>query len=267
MFLTCNYEDSEAIIDTHCHLDDELYYDDLHELIKACEVNNIKKMIIPGADLDTLSRAVEIAQRYESVYFSVGVHPCNCDFYDEDLLKSYITHPKCVAVGECGLDYYRKEDKDKKEKQKLIFEAQIALAKEYKKPLIIHCRDSSEDLYNILSFHSHTLYGGVLHCFNASPLLLNLKDIGFYFGIGGVLTFKNAKNLLDILPKIPKDRLLLETDAPYLSPEPFRGKRNEPILTHFVATKMAELLSMDRNELIKTCTKNSNDLFFKYNVG
>ncbi len=102
-----------------------------------------------------------------------------------------------------------------------------------------------------------------MHCFNASSLLLNLKDKGFYFGIGGVFTFKNAKSLLEILPKIPKDRLLLETDSPYLSPEPFRGKKNVPLFTHLVATKMAELLSMDRDDLIRLCTKNSNDLFFK----
>ncbi len=146
MFLGLEFKNSEGIIDTHCHLDDESYYDDLHELLSLCKDNNIKKMIIPGADLKTLSRAVEIANRYDSVYFAVGLHPCNCDFYDEDLLRSYINHEKCVAVGECGLDYYRKEDKEKKERQIEVFKAQIDLANEFKKPLIIHCREANEDL-------------------------------------------------------------------------------------------------------------------------
>ncbi|ASQ30656.1 ssDNA/RNA exonuclease, 3' - 5' specific [Campylobacter avium LMG 24591] len=264
MFLD-TFKHSAKIIDTHCHLDDESYYDDLHELLLACKTNNIEKMIIPGADIKDLSRAVELCQRYDELYFAVGVHPYHCKDYDEKLLRFYINHEKCVAVGECGLDYFRlkADDVDEKKLQKEVFLAQISLAKEFKKPLIIHAREANEDVYQILSSHASSLYGGVLHCFNASPLLLNLKDNGFYFGIGGVLTFKNAKALLEILPKIPRDKLLLETDAPYLSPEPFRGTRNTPINTHLVADKMATLLNLDRNELINICTKNANTLFFQ----
>ncbi|MCH3853132.1 TatD family hydrolase, partial [Campylobacter jejuni] len=130
-------------------------------------------------------------------------------------------------VGECGLDYFRfksedlKEREKEKEEQKRLFVAQLELAKEFKKPVIIHSREANNDTYEILHEHSKDLVGGVLHCFNASEHLLRLSDDGFYFGIGGVLTFKNAKNLVNILPQIPKDRLLLETDAPYLTPEPY----------------------------------------------
>ncbi|TEY17686.1 TatD family deoxyribonuclease, partial [Campylobacter sp. CH185] len=137
------------------------------------------------------------------------------------------------------------------------------LAIEFKKPVIIHSREANHDTYEILHGYSKDLVGGVLHCFNASEHLLTLFEEGFYFGIGGVLTFKNAKKLVEILPKIPKDKLLLETDAPYLTPEPYRGKRNEPLLTQFVANKMCEVLNLSRKELLEICFNNSEKLFFK----
>lgn len=157
-----------------------------------------------------------------------------------------------------------KKFKKKKKIKKKIFIAQLELAIEFKKPVIIHSREANHDTYEILHGYSNKdLVGGVLHCFNASEHLLRLFEDGFYFGIGGVLTFKNAKKLVEILPKIPKDRLLLETDAPYLTPEPYRGKRNEPLLTQFVANKMCEILNLSRKELLEICFNNSEKLFFK----
>lgn len=265
MLLGLEFKDSEKIIDTHCHLDDEVFFDDLNEVLLHSFENNIDKIIIPAAHSKDLPRAVELSELYEQVYFAVGVHPNECESFDETLLRFYVKHSKCVAVGECGLDYFRlkADDKDIKERQKQIFTAQLHLASEFKKPVIIHSREATEDTYTTLNAFKHELVGGVFHCFNASELLLSLKEHNFYFGIGGVLTFKNAKNLVSILNKIPKDKLLLETDAPYLSPEPLRGKRNEPLLTHFVASKMAEILHCDRNELIQICTQNSQRLFFE----
>lgn len=262
MFLSTEFKDSENIIDTHCHLDDESFFDDLGEILRHSFENSIEKIIIPAANPKDLPRAVELCEAYEGLFFAVGVHPNESKSFDEGFLRKFITHKKCVGVGECGLDYYYESTDYIKKIQKEAFIAQLELACEYKKPVIIHSREANEDTYEILKKYEQRLVGGVLHCFNASELLLNLKE-NFHFGIGGVLTFKNAKELPLILPKIPLNRLVLETDAPYLSPQPFRGKRNEPIFTHFVATKMAEILRLDRNELIKICTANSKELFFK----
>ncbi|TEY01174.1 TatD family hydrolase [Campylobacter sp. US33a] len=265
MFLGLDYKNSESIIDTHCHLDDESYFGDLDEIIKHSKQNKIEKIIIPGADLSHLSRAREISYKYDYVYFAAGVHPYHCDEFDLEYLKKYSYDEKCVAIGECGLDYFylKSENESVKQKQKEIFNIQLELARDTRKPVIIHSRDANDDTYQILKKYAKDLKGGVIHCFNASEHLLRLSDEGFYFGIGGVLTFKNAKNLVEILPKIPKDKLLLETDAPYLTPTPFRGKRNHPILTHLVVDKMSEILNIDRQELIQICTKNANDLFFQ----
>lgn len=264
MLLEYEFKDSAKIIDTHCHLDDEVYFDDLSEVLVHSFENNIDKIIIPAADTKDLPRAVELSENYEPIYFAVGTHPSVCESFDEPLLRAFITHEKCVGVGECGLDYHyiKADDTEEKARQKRIFTAQLELACKAKKPVIIHCREATQDTYELIKAYQSELVGGVFHCFNASELLLDLKD-KFYYGIGGVLTFKNAKNLVNILNKIPKERLLLETDAPYLSPEPLRGKRNEPLLTHFVASKMAEILGVQRDELIEICTRNSQKLFFE----
>ena len=227
----------------------------------------MKGFILPGADLSDLPKAVQIAQEYKEVFFSVGVHPYDAQQYDEKKLLEYIMHPKCVAVGECGLDYFRlPEDKTQKQEeialQKEVFIAQVKLAKQYKKPLIVHIRNASNDSKAILLEHEASKVGGVLHCFNADEQLLSLANENFYFGIGGVLTFKNAKKLVQVLPKIPKEKLLVETDAPYLTPHPFRGKRNEPSYTTYVVEKMAELLNEDI-QTIQTLTSNNAQTLFK----
>lgn len=180
-----------------------------------------------------------------------------------------MNHPKCIAIGECGLDYYRLPDDEEEKKenikrQKEVFISQINLAKKYKKPLIIHIREASDDSRQILINENAKEVGGVLHCFNASEHLLILSEHNFYFGIGGVLTFKNAKKLVEILPKIPKDKLLIETDAPYLTPHPYRGVRNEPYYTIYVAQKMAELLNMTEKQIADLTTNNAKKLFKEF---
>ncbi len=254
------------IIDTHIHLDDDRYQDDLEEVIKRAKEGGVKRFIIPGADPKTLPRAIEIAKQYEEVYFAVGVHPYDIDSFDEALFHKYLEHPKCVAVGECGLDYFRLEGTNEqkeavKRAQKEVFVKQIELAKSYRKPLIVHIREASQDAKEILLSHDACQVGGVLHCFNASEHLLDLSECGFYFGIGGVLTFKNAKKLVQILPKIPRDKLIIETDGPYLTPEPYRGKRNEPLYTTFVAKKIADLLETPLENIEDLTTQNAQKLF------
>jgi TatD DNase family protein len=254
------------IIDTHVHLDDERYKDDLDEVLKRARESGVERFIIPGADPKNLIKAVEIAQNNSDVYFAIGVHPYDMESFNKDDFNNYINHPKCVAVGECGLDYFRLEGTDEekereKKRQKEIFIAQIKIAKEYKKPLIVHIRDASRDSKEILLAHNAKEVGGVLHCYNADEELLSLAQEGFYFGIGGVLTFKNAKKLLHVLPKIPHEKLLIETDGPYLTPTPHRGERNEPLYTTFVAKKMSELLEISLQDIEKITTENALRLF------
>lgn len=184
-------------------------------------------------------------------------------------MEKYVNHPKCIAIGECGLDYFRLPEDEaekiaEKQLQKEVFISQIEFAKRVKKPLIVHIREASNDSREILEKYNAKEVGGVLHCYNASEHLLPLVEDNFYYGIGGVLTFKNAKKLVEVLPKIPLDRLLIETDAPYLTPHPHRGKRNEPFYTTFVSQKISELLDLDEEKVQEITTKNAQKLFKEF---
>lgn len=254
------------MIDTHCHLDDARYEEDLEEVLKRSWDAGVQGVLIPGADIEDLVKAQSIAHRHENIFFAAGIHPYHHAQYDEETLRIFLQDPKCIAVGECGLDYYRlPEDMFEKEKeiaaQKSVFRAHIRLAREVKKPLIVHIRDANDDSKSLLLEENAGEVGGVLHCYNASKHLLELADHGFYFGIGGVLTFKNAKALVEVLPLIPPEKLLLETDGPYLTPMPYRGERNEPAYTVLVAQKMAELLHVTVSEIEALTTKNALLLF------
>jgi TatD DNase family protein len=257
------------IVDTHCHLDDERYNDDIDEVILRAKEQGVERFIIPGADPKTLKRAVELSEVYPEVYFAVGVHPYDAQNYDRSFLKEFVSHPKCVAIGECGLDYFRlpqseEEIFEEKRLQKRVFIDQIKWAKELGLPLIVHVRDSSDDSFELLEKYTGEM-GGVLHCYNASEVLLRLVNKNFYYGIGGVLTFKNAKKLINIYPKIPKSRLLVETDSPYLTPHPYRGKRNEPAYTKNITYKMGEISLVESNEIEEITAINAKKLFTKLN--
>lgn len=254
------------IIDTHIHLDDERYRDDFDEMMARAREAGVEAFIIPGAHPGTLERAVEIAETYDDVYFAVGVHPYDMENFEEVDFEHYAAHPKCVAIGECGLDYYRlegseEEKKDEKMRQDYVFRAQIRLAKKVQKPLIVHIRDASHDAKTLLLEEGAGEVGGVLHCYNADEELLSLAKEGFYFGIGGVVTFQNAKKLIHVLPKIPLEKLLIETDGPYLTPHPHRGTRNESAYTRYVADKMGQLLELPVNEIERLTTANAKKLF------
>jgi TatD DNase family protein len=253
------------IIDTHCHLDDERYNDDIAEVIERAKSKGVERFIIPGADPKTLQRAVELSETYDEIYFAVGVHPYDAKNYNKEFLEPFAKHPKCVAIGECGLDYFRlpeskEEIEDEKKRQKEVFVDQIFWAKRVKLPLIVHVRESSADCLELLMQYAGE-EGGVLHCYNADESLLKLADRNFYYGIGGVLTFKNAKKLINVYPKIPNDRLIIETDAPYLTPHPHRGTRNEPAYCDLVASKMVELSGVEKSALVSMTTSNAKRLF------
>jgi TatD DNase family protein len=265
------------LIDTHCHLDDSSYDNDIELVIANAKKNGVLKILIPGADINDLPKAQKLSKKYENIFYSVGIHPYNIEQYNEEVLIKYSKDSKCLSVGECGLDYFRLSNdenlaQEEIKKQKEVFKLHIELAIKLDKPLILHIRDNKDnfnascDVIDIVKDYiknnkSNTKIRGVLHCFNAYNGLLTLSEYGFYFGIGGVLTFKNAKTLQDIIKQIPKDKLLLETDAPYLTPHPFRGKRNEPKYTALVLEKISSILQIDKQELDKLSTKNANALF------
>lgn len=253
------------MIDTHCHLDDASYKEDIAEVIERALSLGVERFVIPGADIEDLNRAQALSERFKEVYFAAGVHPYHAKEYDEKRLVEALKHPRCIAVGECGLDYYRLEGESEEREaekalQKEVFLRQIALAKAHQKPLIVHIREASNDSFEMLWQHKEGLRG-VLHCYNADAILLGLAPQDFYYGIGGVLTFKNARRLLEVLSKIPLDRLLLETDAPYLTPHPHRGSRNEPSYIPLVAQKMAEVLGKGVEEIQKVTDENAKCLF------
>lgn len=251
------------IIDTHCHLDDESFDSDFKQTLERATSAGIEKIVIPGASINDLPKAAKISQNHENIYFAAGIHPYHTDELDISILDEYAKSPKCVAIGECGLDYYRLPESgidEYKSRQKEVFAAQIELAIKHKKPIIIHAREANEDCYSMLKERQNELVGGIMHCFNASPIFLDLSE-NFYYGIGGVLTFKNEKKLGEILPKIPKERLLIETDAPYLAPVPKRGGRNEPAFCAFVRDKMSEILGIPSDEIEQITSQNAKRLF------
>ncbi len=254
------------IIDTHIHLDDERYRDDFDEMMERAHQAGVHAFIIPGAHPGTLDRAVELAEAYDDVYFAVGVHPYDMENFEAVDFESYAAHPKCVAVGECGLDYFRLEGSEEEKhaekiRQEHVFRKQIRFAKKVKKPLIVHIRDASHDAKTVLLAEGAEEVGGVLHCYNADDELLSLANQNFYFGIGGVVTFQNAKKLINVLPKIPHEKLLIETDGPYLTPHPHRGTRNEPSYTRYVIDKIADILESTPSEIESLTTRNAKCLF------
>ena len=249
------------ITDTHCHLDSEVFREDLSEVIANAKAVGVERFIIPAADLKDLEYAKEIAGKYEGVYFASGVHPYHLEGYDFERVRAMCGEEKCIAVGECGLDYFRLSEgreQEEKEKQKRALIEQIELSIKLNLPLILHVREASNDIAQIL--REYPKARGVFHCFNADEVLLEFKE-RFFYGIGGVLTFKNARRLVEVLGKIPPSRLVLETDAPYLTPHPHRGERNEPKFVPLVLQKISEILGVSVEQISKQCEKNTQELF------
>lgn len=254
------------IIDTHCHLNDDAF-EDREDIIANLKNNNIKSAFVVGTDLQTSIFAIELAKNHSNLFAIIGMYPEYCQQYDkkfEQFLMENATNPKVVAIGEIGLDYHT--DGFDKEKQKEVLLRQLEIAHKFNLPLSIHVRDAFEDLLNIFESHKDLLSsGGVIHCFSGSPeIAQRFVKLGFKLGFGGVCTFKNARKVVDTLKQIGESQILLETDAPYLAPEPFRGKRNEPKFTNIVLDKICEIRGQDRNYLEQKILQNTKEVFKKY---
>jgi TatD DNase family protein len=251
------------LFDTHVHLNAEQYEDDLQEVINRALEKGVQNMVVVGFDEPTIKKAIQIAETYDFIYASVGWHPVDAvDMTDEHLawIEELAQHPKVVALGEMGLDYHW--DKSPKEVQKDVFRRQIRLARKVNLPIIIHNRDATEDVVTILKEEHVEEVGGIMHCFTGSiEVAKQCMDMNMYISFGGPVTFKNAKKPKEVATELPLDKILIETDCPYLTPHPFRGKRNEPGYVSYVAEQIAELKGITYEELAAITTANAKKLF------
>ena len=246
------------IIDTHSHIEKK-YYDNIDEVIKKMEGNIL---ITSGVDYESNLEVINLCEKYDNVFGTLGFHPEEINGFGADsiaFLEKYINHPKIVAIGEIGLDYYW--TKDNIEEQKNIFIEQLRLAAKYNKTVVVHSRDAVQDTYDILK---KELKGNncILHCYSSSlEMAREFSKLGIKFGIGGVITFKNNKVLKEVVENLPIESFILETDSPYLTPEPFRGQKNEPYNVHLVAKKVAELKNISEEEVRDITSKTAIGLF------
>lgn len=253
------------IFESHAHYDDEAFDSDRSELLSQCQNQGIEYIVNVSASLKSVQTTLELAERYPFIYAAVGIHPDEVGELNEEnfaWLKEQCRHPKAVAVGEIGLDYYW--DKENHETQKYWFGRQLDLAKELELPIIVHSREACADtLEEIKKAHSLKLKG-VIHCFSYAPeTAREYLEMGYYIGVGGVVTFKNAKKLKEVVKMLPPERILLETDCPYLAPVPNRGKRNSSLNLPYVAEAVAELKGMETEEVIRITNENARKLYFQ----
>lgn len=245
------------IFETHVHLDDKRYKDDIEEVIKNSRSAGVSKMVNISADMKSARNSVMLTKKYDDIYATVGVHPHDVKdmTYDSlEELKELCKNDKVVAIGEIGLDYYY--EYSDKESQKKWFIEQLKLANELNLPVVIHSRDADLECYEIIK--NNCPQKAVIHCFSGSKeLAKQYIDMGFYIGIGGVITFKNARKLVEVVQNIPLERILLETDAPYLTPEPFRGQRNSPEFLPFIVNKVSDIKNILPKEVEETTYLNA----------
>ncbi|HHY75084.1 MAG TPA: TatD family hydrolase [Bacillus bacterium] len=251
------------LFDTHVHLNASQFADDVEEVIKRAQSEGVSAMVCVGFDRQTIQEAIRIAEKHDFIYASVGWHPVDAiDMQEDDLLwlEELASHPKVVALGEMGLDYYW--DKSPKDIQKDVFRKQIRLAKKVKLPIIIHNREATQDIVEILKEEDAAEVGGIMHCFSGSlEIAKECIAMNFYISFGGPVTFKNAKKPKEVAAELPLEKLLIETDCPYLTPHPYRGKRNEPAYVKFVAEQIAELKGISYEEVARQTTLNAKRVF------
>lgn len=251
------------IFDTHAHYDDEAFDEDREELLGCLPENGIARVVNVGASLDSCKKTLALMNKYDFIYGAIGIHPSDTGELNEEnfkWLREQCLHEKCVAVGEIGLDYYW--DEPERPIQKKWFEKQLELAREINKPVIIHSREACKDTIDIMKAHKSEEIGGVVHCYSYTRETAKIfLDMGFYFGIGGVLTFKNAKKLVEAVEYIPMDRIVLETDCPYLAPVPNRGKRNSSLNIPYVIEAMAAIKGISEEEIRKAAWDNAHALY------
>ena len=250
------------IFDSHAHYDDNAFENDLTDTVWQMKTNGVVGIINGGVNYESSAKIVELSKRFDIFYSAVGVHPEDLysgEKFSPDKLLNLVSDPKTVAIGEIGLDYHW--DTHSADFQKVWFEDQLDFAKQVDLPVIIHDREAHGDTLEILKKHKPK---GVLHCFSGSnEMAKEILKLGMYIGVGGVVTFKNARKTVEVVKKLPLDRLLLETDAPYLSPEPFRGKRCKSDLIYFTARRIAEIKEIAVEEVLKASMENIKTLFNK----
>ncbi|MGY4691897.1 TatD family hydrolase [Salibacterium sp. K-3] len=251
------------LFDTHVHLNIEDFQDDLQDTIERAKDAGVEKMNVVGFDHETIKKAMDLIETYDFMYASIGWHPVDAvDMTERDLewIEELSAHPKVVAIGETGLDYHW--DKSPADVQKEAFRKQIALAKKVNLPLVIHDREAHQDIVDVLREENAAETGGIMHCFGGDlDIARQALDMNFHISFGGPVTFKNAQLPKDVAKEIPMERLLVETDCPFLAPHPNRGKRNEPAYVKLVAEKIAELKGMTLKELAEQTTENAEKLF------
>lgn len=251
------------LIDSHVHLDDKRFNRDRDNIIKGLKDDGIEMVINIGADLQTSIASVSLAEKYDNVYAVVGVHPHSAKEVDSstiEILKSFASRKKVLAIGEIGLDYHY--DNSPRDVQRKWFVEQLKLAKEVDLPVVIHTREADQETFDILKEAQDGTLRGVLHCYSGSvEMALEYIKLGFYISIAGPVTFNNSRVSKEVVKAIPLDRLLVETDCPYLTPEPNRGKRNEPAYVKYVAGEIADLRGISFEELTKATNKNTKELF------
>lgn len=251
------------IFDTHAHYDDGKFDEDRDELLKSLADAGVGTVVDAASTIDSCHQIIELIDKYPFLYGTLGIHPSECkDMTEDDLdwIRQQLKNPKIVAIGEIGLDYYWPEpDHDI---QKKWFEKQLELAKETDMPVVIHSRDAAEDTLNMIKMEQLPPKTVDIHCFSYSKeIAREYLNMGYYLGVGGVVTFKNAKKLKEVVEYAPIENILLETDCPYLAPEPNRGKRNSSLNLEYVVDKIAELKNMDREDVISITEKNAQDFY------
>ncbi len=251
------------IFDTHAHYDDEAFADDREEILNGLFAKQVETVVNIGASILSSKESIELTKKHAFIYAAIGVHPESIDELSEEgilWLKEQAFESKVVAIGEIGLDYFW--NKENKELQEKWFREQIAIARDRKLPMVIHSRDAAADTIRILKEEQAEKIGGIIHCYSYSKeMMKEYLDLGFYFGIGGVLTFKNAKKLKEVVEVLPMEKILLETDAPYLSPEPFRGKRNTSENLIYVAKEIAKSKNISYEEVISITNENAHKIY------
>ena len=249
------------LFDTHAHLNDEAFDADRDELLETFQTAGVGWVLNAGCSLESSKESIALAEKYDWIYASVGSHPDIADEVNDAVLESYrqmCKHPKVKAIGEIGLDYHY--ETIHREEQKRAFRAQMALAQELHMPVIVHERDAHEDGMAIVKEFPHVT--GVFHCYSGSAeMARQLVDLGWYIGFTGVLTFKNARKAVETAASIPLERILLETDCPYMSPEPFRGRRCHPGLLPYMAKKLAQIRDLPEEEVIRITTENAKRMY------
>lgn len=250
------------IFDTHAHYDDDAFDDDREQLLERMQNRGVEYIVNIGANIATSKNTLGLVRRFPYVYGAIGVHPDEVsDLTEEDYswLERSAYKPKIVAIGECGLDYHWNENK---EQQIKAFERQMDIARKVNLPLVIHSRDAAQDTYEIMKSNNAGDMGGIIHCFSYSKEMASkFLDMGFYIGIGGVVTFKNAKKLQEVVEYMPMDRMVLETDCPYLAPEPNRGKRNDSFQLPYVVNKISEIKGIAPADVISITSKNAKNVY------